>query len=115
VSAADDIVRLLRKRVPDWAKETVEPGLWKFTSNTDPDEIIERYGPDFALVDGRERAVYVLPEQFADKRVGPSLIGYSNGVTTHICFASMLDLGEVHQALGALERMGVLPGQDVIG
>lgn len=109
MSAAETVADLVRKRVPAWAEELVEPDLWKFTDQPDPDEVIEQYGPNYVLVDGRERPVFVLPEQFSPERFGPSLIGWRDGIATHICFAPMLDKHEVRIGLDALANMGVLP------
>ncbi len=109
MSAAETVVELVRKRVPGWIEELVEPDLWKFTDQADPDDVIEDYGPNYILVDARERPVFVLPEQFSPKRFGPSLIGWRDGIVTHICFAPMLDRSEVRSGLAALEATGVLP------
>jgi hypothetical protein len=111
VSAADGIAQLLRQRVPSWTEEEVEPGLVKFT-DTDPDWTSEKYGARFVLVDGRERSVFVLPEQFAFERMGPALIGCLHGVVTHVCYAPILDSSEMRAGLDALESMNVLPAYD---
>lgn len=99
-TVAGTLAEMIRERVPGWSASTPEPDLWRF----------EDSGRQ-VLVDGRLRELRVLPVM-EGKHLGPSLIGFSCGVTVRVDLPGMTDRFDLRNAMGALIRIGVLPAEN---
>lgn len=112
MSAADDLARRIRARIPDWTEQSEGPGHTRWTEP--PEEGAEEDNEIYVrqvIVDGRERRLRVLPVM-EDRRIGPTLIGFDAGVTVRVDLPDLVDLTDMLSAMAALEAIGALPALD---
>lgn len=100
-SAADDLVRLIRLRVPNWTEDSTEPRVWRFTDE-DPD-----WSGRFVVVDGREGRVLTCP--LAPGHYGPTLSAMADGRMVHVDLPASVDWTDLRRALAVAEAIGALP------
>ncbi|WP_405490439.1 hypothetical protein [Nocardia sp. NBC_00511] len=105
-TAASDIARLIRDRVPGWMETSQGAGHWRFT-DPDPD-----YTGRYVEVEGRDRIVPVTAEPMHGKHVGPSVLGYFNKLTVFVVLPEMSDRSDMLSALAAAEAIDALPAVD---
>lgn len=108
-SAAADVARRIRQRVPGWVEENPEPGLWAWT-DPDPDHGDQ---PRAVLVDGRDRTMRVLPPM-TGKPMGPSVVGFHRDLTVKVDLPALVDYTDMIAALHALEAIDALPADPLL-
>lgn len=106
-TAAADLARRIRARVPGWTETSEEPGHWRWT---DPDE--DREGR-YIEIDGRLRDKVPTAEPMWGKHVGPQLLGYCKQTTVFVVLPQLVDKTDLSAALAAMETIDALPRQEI--
>lgn len=104
-TAAADLARFIRARVPAWTEISDEPGHWRWTDSD------EDYGGRYVEIDGRLRDKVPTAEPMWGKHVGPQLLGYCKQTTVFVVLPEMVDKTMMFAAMAAMEAVDALPGR----
>lgn len=101
MTAAHDIARAIRLRVPSWREERPAEGLWIFGG------VCEWAGTEI-IIEGRVRRIRPL---WPAKEIGPTIDAYARStcVSIRIDLPVLVDKSDVSRVLTALEAIGALP------
>lgn len=105
-SAAAELARMIRDRVPDWTETTDEPGYWRWT-DPDPD-----YDGRYVEIDGRTREHVPVADPLIGAHVGPQLLSYNADVTCFVVLPNMVDRHDLRMAIQVAEVIGALPTEE---
>lgn len=101
-----EIVRLVRRRVPDWRETAQAEHVVRFTDPSDD------YSGRYIEIDGRARDDVLVVEELAGTHMGPTVIGYAAGMCVRTVLPHLSDHTDRMRAINATVAIGALPDED---